>query len=114
MAVTVAELTWICGLLEELNCLVPIHVALYFDNQAAIRIASNPIFHERTKYIEIDCHFVREKIKSGLVQSHFISTTSQLADVLTKSLGTKQHQSLVSKLGLFNVFELTSLRGCID
>ncbi|XP_055800419.1 uncharacterized protein LOC129869855 [Solanum dulcamara] len=68
MAVEVAKLTWVYKLLKELNCHVSTHVTLYCDNQAAIQIASNPIFHERTKHIDIECHFVREKIKSGLIQ----------------------------------------------
>lgn len=104
MAVAVVELTWVYGLLEELNCVVSTPVSLYCDNQEAIQIASYPIFHERTKHIEINCHFVRKKIKSGLVQPHFIPTASQLADVLTKSLGIAPHQLLISKLGLFNAF----------
>lgn len=53
MAMAVAEFVWVCGLLKELNCQVSTPITLYCDNQVAIQIASNPIFHERTKHIEI-------------------------------------------------------------
>nr|XP_016505380.1 PREDICTED: uncharacterized mitochondrial protein AtMg00810-like [Nicotiana tabacum] len=62
MANIVAELTWINGLLEELGMQVDLPMELYCDNKAAIQIASNPMYHERTKHIKINCHFIREKL----------------------------------------------------
>lgn len=102
----VAELTWVCDVLNELNCPVLSPITLYFDNQAAIQIASDPIFHERTKHIKIDCHFIREKIKSGLEQPKFIPTSSQLADMLIKGLCTTRHKVLIAKLGMLNIFNI--------
>ncbi|RVW34023.1 Retrovirus-related Pol polyprotein from transposon TNT 1-94 [Vitis vinifera] len=52
----------------------------------ALHIASNPVFHERTKHIEVDCHFIREKIASGCVATSFVNSNDQLADIFTKSL----------------------------
>ena len=57
-----SELVWLQYLLCDFKVLVATPTVLYCDNQAAIHIASNPIFHEHTKHIEIDCHFIREKL----------------------------------------------------
>ncbi|XP_043697502.1 secreted RxLR effector protein 161-like [Telopea speciosissima] len=62
MAQVTCELMWIQQLLSELGFKIPTPMQLWCDNQASIHIASNPMFHERTKHIEIDCHFVREKM----------------------------------------------------
>ncbi|KAJ9162828.1 hypothetical protein P3X46_022570, partial [Hevea brasiliensis] len=63
MAQSVCEVMWIFQLLDETGFKTPLPAKLWCDNQAALHIASNPVFHERTKHIEIDCHFVREKIQ---------------------------------------------------
>lgn len=104
MAAVVAEIIWVTGLLEELRVKVQKPVHLHCDSKAAIQIAANPIFHERTKHIKMDCHFVRERIKAGLITSNYIPSKQQLADLITKGLGTVQHQLLLSKLGVLNVF----------
>ena len=62
MAMATCELVWVKQLLKELKFGEISKMELVCDNQAALHIASNPVFHERTKHIEIDCHFVREKI----------------------------------------------------
>ena len=63
-----AEVTWLVRLLEELGVQSLKPVTLVCDNQSAINIGKNPVFHERTNHIELDCHFTREKVLEGLLQ----------------------------------------------
>jgi hypothetical protein len=64
MASTASELTWIKQLLTDLHIDNKKPMQMFCDNQAARHIAANPVFHERTKHIEVDCHFIREKIQA--------------------------------------------------
>lgn len=59
---------------------------LLYDNKSAISIAQNPMQHERTKHIEIDCHFIKEKLDSGLIAMTYVPSKLQFADVFTKGL----------------------------
>ncbi|GJV45443.1 uncharacterized mitochondrial protein-like protein [Tanacetum coccineum] len=80
------EITWLLSLLQDLQIQPPKLIPIYYDNQSSIALASNPIQHARTKHIEFECHFVREKIMSGYNLPIFIPSTQQAADALTKGL----------------------------
>jgi len=79
-----AEITWLVSLLKYLGVTQLQHVTLHCDNQYTLHIARNPVFHESTKHIDIECHFTREKVMEGLIQPSYLPTESRLADVLTK------------------------------
>ena len=78
MAQSVYEIMRLDQLLMEVNIETSLPVKLSYDNQAAKHITSNPVFHERIKHIEIDCHFVREKIQLGLISTGYVKTGKQL------------------------------------
>lgn len=94
------ELTWLCKLFHELTISYPKPVSVFCDNQSTLHIARSLVFHERTKHIEVDCHFVRDKLYEGLISLHHIATATQLADVLTKVLTGVKHSALLNKLGV--------------
>ncbi|KAJ9700761.1 hypothetical protein PVL29_006195 [Vitis rotundifolia] len=104
MALTTCELIWLRHLLRELRFGKDEQMKLICDNQAALHIASNPVFHERTKHIEVDCHFIREKIASGCVATSFVNSNDQLADIFTKSLRGPRIKYICNKLGAYDVY----------
>ncbi|KAK4385641.1 Retrovirus-related Pol polyprotein from transposon RE2 [Sesamum angolense] len=104
MAHFTSEILWLKNLLKELGFMYDDPVPMHCDNQAAIHIVNNPIFHERTKHIEVDCHFVREAIMSQKICTPFTPSSEQRADIFTKALGSKQFNFLSNKLGMIDIF----------
>jgi hypothetical protein len=98
LAVTIAELYWLCMLFREIGIPFPTAPIIWCDNISALALASNPIFHARTKHIEVDYHFVREKVINDDMLVKFISIHDLVADIFTKGLSLTQFSYLKSKL----------------
>jgi hypothetical protein len=104
MAQGICELLWMKIILEDMKIKWDGSMRLYCDNKSAISIAHNPIHHNWTKHIEIDRHFIKEKLESGLICTPYVSTHGQLVDVLTKGLSSSMFRSIISKLGMKNTY----------
>ena len=103
----------VCGMLllkqvlVELKRHIEVPMKLYSDNKATISIAHNPIQNDRTKQIEIDCHFIKEKLEEGVICMFFVPSTQRIADILTKGLFKSNFELLTSTLGMMNIFAPT-------
>ncbi|CAM8999359.1 unnamed protein product [Rhodiola kirilowii] len=86
MAAVCCEIIWLARLLADMGQSVTTPSPLHCDNKAAIHIAHNPVFHERTKHVEIDCHLIRSQVISKFILPVHISTSEQPADMFTKPL----------------------------
>ncbi|XP_019459996.1 PREDICTED: uncharacterized protein LOC109359757 [Lupinus angustifolius] len=104
LAMASCEAQWLLSLLEDLGINHSKAINLYCDNKSALHIAANPVFHERTKHIEIDCHVVRERTQNGTIHLLPISSSAQTADLFTKPLSPKPFNNLISKLGMLNIY----------
>jgi hypothetical protein len=100
VAHVVAECCWIRQLLQELHRPVDKSTVVYCDNVSAVYLSANPVQHKRTKHIEIDIHFVQDKVQIGEVRVLHVPTTSQLADIFTKGLATTPFLEFRSSLTL--------------
>lgn len=96
----VGELVWLNRLFKELVVPTSTSYAVFCDSQSAIHIDRDPVFHERTKHIEVYCHFVRNKIHDGLMTLHHAFTSNQLLDILTKPLTGIKYSAILDKLNV--------------
>jgi hypothetical protein len=100
LAITAAELAWIRQLLCDIHILLLLPPLIHCDNISAISLASNPVFHSRMKHLQIDYHFVRERVIMGDLLVQHVSSSDQFADILTKGLFISLFQHHCSNLML--------------
>lgn len=97
---TLSKLKWTKEMLQAFNVYQRTLMSLFCDSKAALHIAANPVFHERMKHIEADCHFVRDAVQDKSIVTQHVKTTDQLADILTKALSISQFGYLLGKMGI--------------
>ena len=94
------EALWLRKLLVDLFDQELRLTVIYYDNQSCIQLFENPVFHDRSKHIEIRYHFIRDYVQRGVVALQYISTDEQVADILTRSLGRSKFIHFRDKLGV--------------
>jgi hypothetical protein len=114
LAAATCELQWIVYLLADLHVTCTKTPVLYCDNLSAIHIAANPVFHEWTKHLEIDCHIVREKLQTGLMKLLPVSSQNQIADFFTKPLLPQPFHLLLSKLNMLDIYQYSPCGGLLQ
>ena len=112
LADTTSKIIWLRRLLEVMGVAIPSPTPLHCDSKSAIQIAHNDVFHEHTKHIEIDCHFIRHWLRDGVIVLPFIPSQLQVADFFTKSHSTIRFRYLVSKLRMLPSQHLEFEGGC--
>ena len=81
--------------------------ALYCDNKAAINISLNPVQHDRTKHVEMDRHFIKEKVEEGTICMTYVPTKEQTTDIFTKGLARQSFDDFICKLDMINIYDPT-------
>jgi hypothetical protein len=96
----VAEVAWLRQLLQELHSSLATSTLVFYDNVSAVYLSTNPVQHQRTKHVEIDLHFVHERVSCGDVRVLHVPTTSQFVDVFTKGLPSTVFAEFRSSLNI--------------
>lgn len=105
MAATAAacQAVWLRNLLVQITGVKHGPVVIYVDNKSAIDLAKNPVFHGRSKHIDIRYHFIRECVERGEIEVKYVSTNEQRADVLTKAMATVKFEQMRVLLAMQNL-----------
>jgi hypothetical protein len=104
ISLLICEMLWVKSLLSELKVLRKGPLKLWCDNKSAINIANNPVQHDRTKHVEIDRFFIKEKLDDGTLELGHVSSKDQTTDCLTKGLGVKECHILCNKMGMIDIY----------
>ena len=107
MTLGICEALWLRLLLMDLGYLPRQPIWLYCDNKAACDIVHNPIQHDRTKHVEVDRFFIKEKLDEKIVELPKIRLEDQLADILTKVVSSRVFSKFLGKLGMCDIYAPT-------
>ena len=108
--VAACEAVWLKRLLKDLGKSIDAPIPVFCDNLSSIQLAKNPVFHARTKHIEVHYHYIRERIAAGDIDLLHVGTHDQVADIFTKAMGLDKLRTFSVALGLQNL-DAPSLRG---
>ncbi|PON68695.1 hypothetical protein PanWU01x14_093020 [Parasponia andersonii] len=100
----ICEEMWLKRLLQELQVTLNGSMEMFCKNQAVISIARNPVHYDRTKHVEIDPYFIKEKIEEGIINLKYTTTAQQIVDILIKALPITSFEDLRSKLGMIDIY----------
>jgi hypothetical protein len=103
MSQGLSDMLWVRNLLRELKVLRDRRLNIWCDNKSAICIANNPVQHDRTKHVEIDRFFIKEKLDAGIIKINYVNTGQQIADCLTKRFGAKECNLACDKMGMTDI-----------
>jgi len=112
VAIATCEVIWLQKLFSDLGQLADALVVIYCDNINNILLANNPVYHARTKHIEVHCHYIREKVLTKEIDLIHVSTEDQIADIFTKALNTDKMKRFRKMFGVLEVD--LSLRGSVE
>lgn len=93
----VTEVLWLQKLLKDIGVRIELPTPLMCDNKASISISENHVQHDRTKHVEIDRHFIKEKLEGGIIELSFVRSEDQLADILTKAVNGRTFEVVLCK-----------------
>ena len=96
----ITEVIWLKKLLSELHFPQKKACKLFCDNKEAISISENPVQHDQTKHVEIDRHFIKEKLEKKIISLPFVRSKDQLADILTQAVTSEAFEQILSMLGI--------------
>ena len=99
----ISEELWLGRMLEELEIQNSKSMTLLCENKVVIKISKNQVHHDRTKHVDIDRHFINEKIEEGRLQLTYVPTSYQTTNILTKALPRNNFESLKTKLGMIDI-----------
>ena len=107
MALGICEALWLKRLLQDLGRPIQKSIQLFCDNKSARDIAHNPVHHDRTKHVEVDRFFIKEKLENKTLEVRKIQSEDQPADILTKAVSKKVFSKLLNKLGMCDIYAPT-------